>query len=103
MADSSMTLDDLFAYCADNAEIRAADYGGRNSYWNTDRSRRDAQRRKVMQRFGCMSWGMKLKVSTNGRLAVHEDRIHYTAGQYAPTEIWDHCYDYLHNLVTERL
>ena len=93
---SQKTFADLFAYAKQQARIEFVDYAPHVSAWRSDKSRRDRQRKQVMDRYGFLAdKSLPLGKSCNGRLVVTLNDIDYCAGQYSPTEVWAAVFDYL--------
>ena len=90
------TFQDLFTYARRQARIEFINYSPYVSAWRTDKSRRDRQRKRVMDRYGFLAdRDLPVGKSGNGRLIVTDKSIDYCVGCYAPTEIWDAVFDFL--------
>ena len=101
MTASQKTLADLMQYAKDLARIETRDYFDSDPrfvtsqeiyFWRKDRRTRDKARADLFVAFpGRLSFAPedeKLIPGNYGRLKITEDRIDYTVGQYAPTEIY---------------
>lgn len=99
------TLSDLLAYCKRQANISRSDYFylGRAkpeevAAWRRDCRKRDRARAYCFATFPArLGKGTEELVPGNyGRLTIEQDgRPDYTAGQYAPTEVYGYLFDYL--------
>lgn len=99
------TVSDLLEYARQQARIEACDYfNPRYSRpeevraWRNDRGYRDRDRRRVFKTYpGRIKADGQLVPGSYGahrRLEITADGIEYTAGQYAPREIWPAVLDY---------
>jgi hypothetical protein len=94
-----MTYQDLLSYCEQQARMQFADYGDITSY-HQDKYERTKQRKALLKQYGFLlrtSIELLDGESSNGRFKVSNGIIDYTAGQYAPTEIYDAALSYIKN------
>ena len=102
------TLADLLAYCREQASINPNDYFQPGyskpeevSAWHRDRSRRDRARQKCFNLYPARLNRASEELTPgsygpSGRLRIEQDGSpDYTAGQYAPVEIYHALLDYL--------
>jgi len=99
------TISDLLAYAKSQARIESRDYfhpryarAEEVQAWRNDRAKRDRARRQVFRSFpGRIASNAELVPGEYGchrRLAITVEGLDYTAGQYAPREIWRAVLDY---------
>lgn len=92
------TMSDLRSYVRSQARRDWRDYGRDGAeYWRQDGNEMRRQRDMVHRRFPARIRSDEPLIPGNyGRLRIHDDGTpQYTAGQYAPTEIWFWVLEYL--------
>lgn len=93
----TLTIADLKSYVRSQSRRDFNDYGAIEP-WRNDSNNIKQQRRRVYKSFPTR-WRNateQLVPGNYGRLTITETDIEYTAGQYAPVEIWHYVYAYLH-------
>ena len=95
--NTALTIADLKSFVRSQSRRDFADYGDIRP-WRDDSNTMQSQRRRVKRDYGAR-WkneSAQLIPGKYGRLTITETSIDYCVGQYAPTEIWDAVYAYLH-------
>ena len=94
----ALTIADLKSFVRSQSRRDFANYAGYFCAWRDDSNIMQSQRRRVKRHYGAR-WGndsAQLIPGKYGRLTITETSIDYCVGQYAPTEIWNAVYAYLH-------